>query len=154
MQHTIDFNDAVEQISLTFELDEETLVHSEMKLKRSKSQSTSELRLNGDKDSKVIRVQLNDRVLSAEEYQIERTEDQTYLVISDSVFASEKEPFTLRISNAIYPSKNKTYSGLYNSDDIFCTQCEAEVSDLQEKRLILNFCFFFCSGVSQNYIFL
>jgi aminopeptidase N len=48
--------------------------------------------------------------------------DESTLTITDL----PDEPFTLEITNTCSPKANTALSGLYISNDVFCTQCEAE----------------------------
>lgn len=42
------------------------------------------------------------------------------------IFAPPTEPFTLEVVTEINPEKNRQLMGLYRSNGVFCTQCEAE----------------------------
>ena len=78
---------------------------------------------------------LNGRTLSPNEYE----HDERRLVIPASVIESEETgiergdsddgpgaSFTLAVGSRIFPRRNTTLKGLYESNGILCTQCEAE----------------------------
>ena len=72
------------------------------------------------------------RTLSANEY---RTDEDGGLVLPSTFFDRERggeeesdpyAPFSLRVRTRVFPERNTGYKGLYASNGILCTQCEAE----------------------------
>lgn len=109
----------VESIDLQFELSEDkTIVHSLLRLCRNSIQGKHQrpLILQGE-HLKLISLQINDKPLPSNQFEV----SPTALTIPDV-----PEIFTLEIVTEIYPHKNTTLSGLYRSNALFCTQCEAE----------------------------
>lgn len=109
----------VNAIDLQFELDEEkTLVTAKSTIKRnSLNQNAAEpLTLTGE-NLQLISIKLNEQVLSSDRYQI----INDHLTISDV-----PAEFILEIVTLINPKANTELSGLYYTDGMFCTQCEAE----------------------------
>lgn len=105
---------SISKIHLYFNLSEtQTRVTSEIVMKRLNDQP---LVLNGE-DLKLISVKLNDKLLTASDYQV--TEET--LTISNT-----PPDFTLVTVVEINPEANKSCEGLYLSRGIFATQCEAE----------------------------
>lgn len=110
----------VESINLYFELYEhETLVHSELDIIRNSQceQSSPDLILNGDSSLELFRIEIDGRELNGLDYSL--TAKQLQL-------KSVPDKCKLKISTRIHPEKNTALEGLYKSDSIFCTQCEAE----------------------------
>jgi aminopeptidase N len=112
----------IHSVALNFTLDEEnTLVSSRLTLSRnpaSQSQDTS-LTLSGE-NLKLIRVNLDDgNDLTEEEYR--QTQDS--LIINE---VPQQQHFVLTIENRINPKANTALEGLYLSNGMLCTQCEAE----------------------------
>jgi aminopeptidase N len=111
----------IHSVALNFTLDEEnTLVSSRLTLSRnpaSLSQGTS-LTLAGE-NLKLIRVNLDDGDLSKEHY----LQTQDTLIINQ---VPQQQRFVLTIENTINPKANTALEGLYLSNDMLCTQCEAE----------------------------
>ena len=105
----------VEHLDLTFELDEEfTIVTNVMQIKSDGSQSTLKL------DS--INLELLE--LYIDDLKI----DDTRYIYKDEILSVDDVPneFTLKIKNKIYPQNNTELEGLYKSGSIFCTQNEPE----------------------------
>ena len=107
---------SVDRVELAFELgEEETLVKAKLRLKRN-GQEQADLRLDGEGlDLRAIAI--DGRPLAPSEYRVE----PEHLVV-------EAPPlhFVLETEVAINPKANTELSGLYLSEGIFCTQCEAE----------------------------
>ena len=78
---------------------------------------TQNLVLDGSTDLETLRVAIDGRELTSNEYQVE--EDK--LVIFDA-----PENFELTTIVEIKPEENTALEGLYKSGDMYCTQCEAE----------------------------
>ncbi|STX52788.1 aminopeptidase [Legionella busanensis] len=107
-------NFLVENIYLNFELyDDYVLVENKMSLKRV---HPGLLHLYGD-ELELISIALNNEPLTDKDYS-HKNDD---LLLNDC-----PEQFTLTIVTRIYPQKNSKLSGLYRSNQLFCTQCEAE----------------------------
>ncbi|MGE3318757.1 MAG: aminopeptidase N [Candidatus Berkiella sp.] len=112
-----DFN--IKSIDLQFELYEErTLVHSHLQINRDSSQGAHQrpLILVGE-CLKLISLRLNDQGLTPNQYEISGIELK---------IPNVPDTFTLEIVTEIHPETNTTLSGLYRSEKMFCTQCEAE----------------------------
>jgi aminopeptidase N len=107
---------AVESVKLHFALDPtKTVVTNQMRLKRLPNANTNDLSLDGEALS-LLSVTLNDKRLTDADYDVT---EETLIV------KSVPDEFELTIETQINPSDNKTLSGLYISNGIFCTQCEA-----------------------------
>ncbi|MFZ2726666.1 MAG: aminopeptidase N [Methylococcaceae bacterium] len=111
----------ITQVDLDFNLsDEQTKVIAQLTLKRNPANASNDntLLLNGE-NLTLHRVLLNDVELSPEQY------SQT----SDSLAVSnlpQEHSFVLTIENSIQPNANTALEGLYASNGMLCTQCEAE----------------------------
>ncbi len=110
----------VEQVDLTFELDETaTTVRSRLEIRRNHSGAALPLELNGD-EVELVSVRLNGRLLTKDEYRLEAVyQKENKLVIPDV-----PEFFTLEVETRINPQTNTALSGLFMSGGMFCTQCE------------------------------
>ena len=109
----------VKSVDLTFELDEKsTLVKSRLLLKRNtlKDIEPVPLVLDGE-ELELISVAIDGIGLENGRY-----------VVNDSSLTIKEAPyeFTLEIENRINPAANTALEGLYVSNGMFCTQCEAE----------------------------
>jgi aminopeptidase N len=112
----------VHSVALDFTLDDDnTLVSSRLILSRnpaSRSSNTS-LTLSGE-NLKLIRVNLDDgNDLGKDQY----LQTQDALIIHN---VPQQQRFTLTIENTINPKANTALEGLYLSNGMLCTQCEAE----------------------------
>lgn len=106
----------IPKTDLEFDLDpQKTIVTSRMSLEREREDEP--LVLNGE-SLKLIKISLNDSELLVSDYEVK--EDS--LVITKSL----PEKCCLEVVTEIDPSKNFKLMGLYQSDDILCTQMEAE----------------------------
>lgn len=105
---------AVDKINLNFDLyDDHVLVNNELKLLRERDGA---LYLSGD-ELELISVHMNGQKLEASDY----------ILKSDALIIEEcPDNFILNITTRIYPQNNTKLSGLYRSNHLFCTQCEAE----------------------------
>lgn len=112
----------IQTVDLNFTLDEQrTTVISRLSLIRNPDSQSSEtaLVLNGE-NLRLIRLVLNDdQELTEKDYQITAES----LVIHD---VPQQRLFTLTIENEINPKANTALEGLYLSNGMLCTQCEAE----------------------------
>ena len=104
-------------LDITLE-DEFVRIKSKLKICRNPNAQhpTAPLILNGEK-LKTHWVSVNDNVLDNKKYTISANE----LIISDV-----PEKFFFETLVTIEPQKNTELEGLYKSDGIFCSQCEAE----------------------------
>ena len=103
-----------ETVDLSFDLyDDHALVSSKLKLIR---QHTGALHLYGD-ELELISIHLNGLKLESSAYQLEQ---------GDLIIENCPDAITLDIVTRIYPQNNTELSGLYRSNHLFCTQCEAE----------------------------
>ncbi|HAT7797794.1 TPA: aminopeptidase N [Legionella pneumophila] len=104
----------VETVELNFDLyDDHALVNSTLKLMRQKDGA---LHLYGE-ELELIALHLNGRQLEPAEY-----------VLTKDALIIEQCPdeIILNIVTRIKPQENTQLSGLYRSNHLFCTQCEAE----------------------------
>jgi aminopeptidase N len=107
----------VTSLDLTFELDEEfTIVTNVMKIKSQEVDPSFTLKLDSI-DLELLEIYINDLKI-----------DDTRYSYKDEVLSISKVPaeFTLKIKNKIYPQNNTELEGLYKSGSIFCTQNEPE----------------------------
>ncbi len=107
----------IQSIDLQFELfEDQTLVHSHLEISRQSTQQKGPLILVGD-SLKLVSVQLNDEILTPQQYETSG---------SQLIIENVPDRFSLQIVTQIHPESNTTLSGLYRSEKMFCTQCEAE----------------------------
>ncbi len=108
----------VETIGLDFDLGAETTeVHSRMAMRRNPAgRADVPLVLNGE-DLELLWVAVDGAKLPSDRYRV----DDVSLQID-----ALPDRFVLEISTRIHPAKNTALEGLYVSNDMFCTQCEAE----------------------------
>jgi len=105
---------AVDTVDLSFDLHADyALVTSTLKLIR---QHKGPLHLLGD-ELELISIKMNGEELPQSVYVLQG---------DDLVIESCPDAFTLNIQTRIYPQNNTQLSGLYRSNHLFCTQCEAE----------------------------
>ncbi len=110
----------IDQTDLRFELgDNKTLVKARLSIRRNPNYHLGgrTLSLHGDTSLVLCRLAVNEQVLGEGDYK--RTEQG--LVIN-----AVPDEFVLEIVTEINPDANTALEGLYRSDGIFCTQCEAE----------------------------
>ncbi|MDO9160983.1 MAG: aminopeptidase N, partial [Methylococcaceae bacterium] len=112
----------IHNVELNFHLDEEnTLVTSILTLSRnpaSRSANTT-LTLAGE-NLQLLSIVLNDDTPLSEAQYLQTPES---LIIHD---VPQQRPFILTIENRINPKANTALEGLYLSNGMLCTQCEAE----------------------------
>lgn len=109
----------IETVELQFDLGEElTTVTNIMILHRNENVdgTTDKLVLAGEK-LVLKKIKLNQTELKETEYEVNENE---------LVIFNPPEQFSLTIVTEIYPQNNTELTGLYKSNNIFCTQCEAE----------------------------
>lgn len=105
---------AVETVDLNFDLyDDHALVTNKLKLIR---QHDGALYLNGD-ELELISLHLNGMKLEPSDYTVQKDA----LIIEHC-----PDEVLLQIVTRIAPQNNTQLSGLYRSNHLFCTQCEAE----------------------------
>ncbi|MCD8525251.1 MAG: aminopeptidase N [Gammaproteobacteria bacterium] len=103
---------SIEHVYLTFDLDpEKTRVKSELQIKRLSPQQ--DLFLQGEQ-LELVSVRMNDKT-------VEYIKEPHGLRVSNV-----PDTFSLEIITEICPKENTALTGLYISNHIFCTQCEAE----------------------------
>ncbi|UYL07570.1 aminopeptidase N [Bdellovibrio sp. SKB1291214] len=106
---------AVESVNLDFILNEDFCrVIAKSKFKTLKAGVP--LHLNGE-ELKLVSVKINDKALTAADYQ---------LTDEEMIIANVPSEFTLEIETQLEPQNNTSLEGLYKSNGIFCTQCEAQ----------------------------
>lgn len=107
----------IETVDLTFELfAQHTQVTSFLRIRRNSKVQAQPLVLAGV-DLQLISIAVQDRVLSANEYQLDATSLTLTLALNEA---------QLCIVTQIDPAKNTALEGLYVSNGMYCTQCEAE----------------------------
>lgn len=114
----------IDETHLTFELFEDhTLVHAQLVMRRNPEAGAglSEARmpplvLDGQQ-LELLELKLDDRVLSAADYQL----TDSHLTLQPT-----QEQFVIDSTVRIHPESNTALEGLYKSSGMFCTQCEAE----------------------------
>ena len=109
----------IDDVDLNFDLyDDYVRVKSLLRIRRNRFSTTRErdLILNGI-DLKLESIRLDDQALTQDKIKI----DDTSLTIFEV-----PDNFDLEIITNIYPQKNTALSGLYRSNNAFCTQCEAQ----------------------------
>jgi len=109
----------IKSTDLNFQIfEDKTVVRSRLTVEKNinKNKGQEDLVLNGE-ELKLLSVTVDGELLSPNTYQCS---DKT-LVLSDL-----PSQFILEIETQIHPDKNTALSGLYKSDGMFCTQCEAE----------------------------
>jgi aminopeptidase N len=111
----------ISTVDLRFELDEtQTQVYAELNLQRNPASPVSGvgLTLVGE-NLELISLAINEQRLSATDYTLTPESLTLHNVPQD-------QPFTLSIHNQIDPKANTALEGLYLSNDMLCTQCEAQ----------------------------
>ncbi|KTD66375.1 aminopeptidase [Legionella santicrucis] len=104
----------VDTVNLNFDLyDDHALVSNELKLIR---RHKGPLHLYGD-ELELVSVHMNGQKLEPSAYTLQ----SEALIIENC-----PDELTLTIVTRIYPQNNTQLSGLYRSNHLFCTQCEAE----------------------------
>ncbi|MBF0236112.1 MAG: aminopeptidase N [SAR324 cluster bacterium] len=109
----------VDTIDLVFDLREDaTLVTSTMKMNRNpEARSSSRSLVLDGRQMELVSLRLNEQELPPEAYVVDE-ETLTIATVPDS--------FVLIIQSRIHPEINHSLEGLYQSNSMFCTQCEAE----------------------------
>lgn len=105
----------VESVNLDFNLNEDfcrVVARSQM----IQTEKGAELRLNGE-ELKLVSIKIDGTPLAAGQYQ---------MTAEELVIPSVPEKFVLEIETELQPQNNTSLDGLYKSNGIFCTQCEAQ----------------------------
>jgi len=110
---------AIPHTDLTFQLeDKKARITAWLTIeRRPQTQPGTPLILDGD-ELTLIEVKLNGKVLDQADYAA--TPQQL------EIFTPPSEPFTIEITTQTVPEHNKKLMGLYRSNGVFCTQCEAQ----------------------------
>lgn len=109
----------IDRTDLVFDLQaDKTLVHSRLSLRKNPSalQQGNLLELDGDK-LLLTAIAVDGQALDASAYEV---------LANGLRLMNMPDVFTLEISTEIEPEKNLSLEGLYLSDGMYCTQCEAE----------------------------
>jgi aminopeptidase N len=108
----------IDTVELDFELaPDATTVRSRLAIRRNPAgRPGAPLALNGE-ELELLSLAIDGAALGAERYHLEETGLRIGQV---------PDAFTLEIATRIHPAKNTALEGLYVSNDMFCTQCEAE----------------------------
>ncbi len=108
----------IETVDLHFELfEEKTIVRNQMSIARNNATKVLGVLVLYGEGLKLLSLHLDNKELTAKQYQITETE----LTLFDL-----PEKCQLTIVTEIYPDKNTALSGLYRSEKLYCTQCEAQ----------------------------
>jgi len=109
----------IDTVDLTFRLKPQaTRVVSKMQMRPNpKSKTHGALRLDGEQ-LKLISITLDGNILAAGDYTCENA--------NLTIKRVPQKRFTLEIETECAPASNTALSGLYMSNGIYCTQCEAE----------------------------
>ena len=106
----------IEAIDLAFSLYEDHALVTSTLTVRERQSGSGPLRLDG-RGLELVEIAMDGQILPPSDY----TLDAEALVITTPPAA-----FTLRIVTRLRPQDNTSLEGLYRSNGIFCTQCEAE----------------------------
>ena len=109
----------IDDVALNFQLAPlATKVKSKLSMRpNSKVKTHGKLRLDGE-NIKLISVSLNGKALHAQDYVVDD--------VSLTILKPPQKRFTLDIETECAPANNTALSGLYMSNGVYCTQCEAE----------------------------
>ena len=110
----------IDRVDLDVKLNaEETLVTSKLSLKRNPNPAAKGQALELDGEAIALKgLKINGRPAEAHEFKAGERKL--------ALHRPPQEPFTLEITNICSPKANSELSGLYLSNGIYCTQCEAE----------------------------
>ena len=108
----------IAETSLEFDLHEEyTIVTATLSvLRNADAPNASQLSLHGQ-ELELLSVELNQKLLSAEQYELNDDAITLFHLVESN---------TIVFQTKIYPHKNTALEGLYRSNTMYCTQCEAE----------------------------
>lgn len=110
----------IDKTELHFKLEaEQTLVTSKLTIRRNPEcqQTTPRFELHGDKALTLCSIAIDDQALSESNYL--RTQEGLQIT-------TVPDEFTLETQVEIDPDQNTALEGLYRSEGVYCTQCEAE----------------------------
>src|SRR5579871_5399747 len=108
---------AIEKVHLHFQLfEEEAIVTATLTIKRNPWAKSNHLTLNGN-ELTLLSIEINQLALEEREY---RVDEHSLSLLNVPDF------FELKTVVRLFPGKNKALSGLYQSAQQFCTQCEPE----------------------------
>jgi len=110
----------IDEVHLDFSLEtERTRIRSQLKMRPNPDIADTDVPLNLDGEEIELKsISLNGVPLSKDQYE---TTDSHLIILSPP-----KEKFQLDIETECQPDKNTALSGLYCTNETFCTQCEAE----------------------------
>lgn len=118
----------IELTELHVELAEtQTRVRSRLHMRRNPEligNQLDTLRLDGQ-DMQLLRLQLNDHILTADQYLLD-DESLSIKNLAGMLGDALDSGFVLECETLIKPQENTSLEGLYKSNTMFCTQCEAE----------------------------
>ena len=107
----------IDTVDLVFDLEtDHAIVTASVDYKRNADSALTELELFGA-ELELQRIAINGYELEEGDYQ---------LTDSGMTLSNLADEFSLVISTKIYPQKNTSLEGLYQSSGNFCTQCEAQ----------------------------
>lgn len=96
----------------------QSIVTCTLQLQRNgQTPSSAPLKLDGD-DLTILKVELDGKQLEPHQAAIQPD--------GLTLFSPPSDPFTLTVTTQVDPSGNTQLSGLYRSNGVYCTQCEAE----------------------------
>jgi aminopeptidase N len=123
VKHRLDYmppSHFIDTVDLTIDIGEQnTIVTNKMRVKKNSAYHKSDkqaLILCGEKQ-KLQWIKINDRPLTTEQYIV----DEEKLTLADL-----PSKFVLEVQSIIKPQDNTALMGLYQSSNMFCTQCEPE----------------------------
>ena len=107
----------IDTVDLVFDLeDDHAMVTASVDYKRNDDSTEKDIELFGT-ELELERIAINGYELDNDDYQL----TDTGMILSNLA-----DEFTLVITTKIYPQKNTSLEGLYQSSGNFCTQCEAQ----------------------------
>jgi len=110
----------IDAVSLDFRLSPEmTLITARLDIRRNpKSRARNKALVLDGENIELRGLALDRATLAGGDYEVSET--------ALTIHAPPEGPFTLTIETACNPAANTALSGLYRSNDTYCTQCEAE----------------------------
>lgn len=109
----------IETVDLTFNFkdEEKSSVKALYKVKKNPESNAANTFILKADEIEVTEVRLNDNILTDREYKFD---NETFIL------ENAPEEFTFEVSNLIDPENNSHLMGVYKSNGMFCSQCEAE----------------------------
>ncbi len=95
----------------------ETLIETRLDLRPNPDREAAALQLDGE-ELTLVSIALDGTLLDPQAYGLTGR--------ALTLLQPPQRPFTLTIVTKVNPLANRTLSGLYQSNGVFCTQCEAE----------------------------